>query len=453
MGVMIEDKIFRNIFETMSHPAFCHGIDYRIMLANSAYLNEAGLKESEVIGKHYWEVFPKCGGPMESCKAAIASQELTASQDEITVGGKSYTSFSFIERDDQKKPRFIFHILIDITSKKFAETTLNKIVSQYEILFESSPDAIMLLDQHGFLECNLAAVKMFGCSNPSEVIGRHPSEFSPPHQPDGESSIVAATKHIEAAFQKGNHLFEWLHKRLDGSEFPAEVLLVSFVRDKKPVLQATVRDITARKLAESAIKESAHKVSEALDATVMAVSKIMGFRDPYTANHQQRVASLACAIAEELQWENDRIAGLRVAALLHDIGKIAIPSEILTKPSRLTSIEMLMTQEHPEHAYQILKDVNFPWKIAEMVRQHHERLDGSGYPKGLKGDEILPEAMVIAVADTVEAMGSHRPYRASLGVDAGVNEIFRNRGKLFSQDIVDACLKVLHSNPSILDNK
>ena len=188
------------------------------------------------------------------------------------------------------------------------------------------------------------------------------------------------------------------------------------------------------------------QLADALRATIEAMSKTMEWRDPYTAGHQKRVASIAVAIAENLAWSDDKIRGLYMAAMVHDIGKVAVPSEILTKPTHLTDLEMRLVQEHPETGYQILKDVPFPWPIAEMVRQHHERIDGSGYPLGLKGDQILDEAKLIAVADTIEAMASHRPYRPSLGSDAAIKQIRADAGTKFDPIYVDAAVKLLESS-------
>lgn len=170
------------------------------------------------------------------------------------------------------------------------------------------------------------------------------------------------------------------------------------------------------------------QLADSLRATIEAMSKTMEWRDPYTSGHQNRVAKIAVLIAKELQWAEDKIQGLYMAALVHDIGKVAIPSEILTKPTKLTDLEMQLVRLHPETGYQILKDIPFPWPIAKIVKQHHECLNGSGYPNGLKGNEILDEAKLIAVADTIEAMATHRPYRAALGLDAAMRQLQEDVG-------------------------
>jgi putative nucleotidyltransferase with HDIG domain len=180
-----------------------------------------------------------------------------------------------------------------------------------------------------------------------------------------------------------------------------------------------------------------------LDGAVSALAATTKYRDPYTAGHQILVTQLACAMANEMALPEDRIDGLRVAGQLHDLGKIALPAEVLTKPSKLTETETLLVRTHVQAGYEILKTIDFPWPVAEIVLQHHERMDGSGYPQGLAGDAILLEARILAVADVVEAMARHRPYRAALGVEKALEEISLNKGVLFDSAAVDACLRLI----------
>lgn len=194
------------------------------------------------------------------------------------------------------------------------------------------------------------------------------------------------------------------------------------------------------------LKDSLINLRKSMDATVQAIALTVEARDPYTAGHQQRVAELATAIAEEMDLPSNTIEGIRMAGIIHDLGKISIPAEILSKPSRLSSMEFELVKEHAETGYKILKDIDFPWPIATIVHQHHERIDGSGYPLGLKSNEIFMEAKIISVADVVEAMASHRPYRAALGLEKAQKEILSHRGKLYDNDVVDACITVLDKN-------
>ena len=188
--------------------------------------------------------------------------------------------------------------------------------------------------------------------------------------------------------------------------------------------------------------ESYKRIKKTLDATVNAIAMIVETRDPYTTGHQLRVSTLAQAIAAEMGLSADEKDFISTAAIIHDIGKLSIPSEILTKPTKLSELEFELIKTHSQSGYNILKDINFPWPVAIVIQQHHERMNGSGYPLKLKGEHILLEARILAVADVVEAISSHRPYRASLGIDYAINEITKNRGILFDGDVVDACLKL-----------
>ena len=188
--------------------------------------------------------------------------------------------------------------------------------------------------------------------------------------------------------------------------------------------------------------EAEAALQEALAGTIEAIGLTTEMRDPYTAGHQRRVTALAVAIAQALGVDDDTVEAVRAAGLMHDIGKMAVPAEILSKPSALSDVEMSLMRAHPQVAYDILKRIAFPWPLAEIVLQHHERIDGSGYPQGLKGNEIRREAQILSVADTVEAMASHRPYRAAQGIDVALEEIQRHKGTRYAADVVDACVQL-----------
>jgi putative nucleotidyltransferase with HDIG domain len=194
--------------------------------------------------------------------------------------------------------------------------------------------------------------------------------------------------------------------------------------------------------AEDQLQSTLERLEKALEGTVRAMSLTIEMRDMYTAGHQRRVSSLAVAIAEELHLPSEKIEGLRLAGVIHDIGKIAMPAEILTKPTRLTKTEFQLVKDHPRIGYDILKNIQFPWPVAHIILQHHERMDGTGYPDGLLGDAILLEARILAVADVVEALSSHRPYRPALGMEKALEEIRRGRGIRYDMRVVDACMKL-----------
>ncbi|MCL4502128.1 MAG: HD domain-containing protein [Deltaproteobacteria bacterium] len=221
------------------------------------------------------------------------------------------------------------------------------------------------------------------------------------------------------------------------------------LRQARDDLENRVRERTAELVAANqTLKEMVSKVTAAGDAVrkalrgiIQVISLIIEDRDPYTAGHQRGVADLARSIADVMGLPPDRIEGIRLAAIVHDLGKIAIPAEILAKPSSLTEVEMSMIRTHPRSGYEILKRVEFPWPIAQIVLQHHERINGSGYPQGLHGPDILLEAKILGVADVVDAMCSHRPYRPAIGIGKALAEITMNRGILYDPGVVDACLK------------
>jgi PAS domain S-box-containing protein/putative nucleotidyltransferase with HDIG domain len=216
---------------------------------------------------------------------------------------------------------------------------------------------------------------------------------------------------------------------------------VTFLR----TLAAALASALERRSTDAALRSSFESLRATVNGTVDALSRLGEARDPYTAGHQQRVAELACAIAAEMGFPEDRIEGIRVASKLHDIGKIHVPGEILSKPGALDEMEFGFIKTHPKVGYEILRAVEFPWPVAEVALQHHERLDGSGYPQGLSGDEILPEARIVGVADVVEAMCTHRPYRPALSISAAIEELSKNRGRLYGPTAVDACLKLLRT--------
>jgi putative nucleotidyltransferase with HDIG domain/PAS domain S-box-containing protein len=237
---------------------------------------------------------------------------------------------------------------------------------------------------------------------------------------------------------------EGLSLSAPGGEIPVE-LTACIVPGEGGAASGVVmafRDISGRRETLERLRSTVERLRQTVDATVQALVLTSEKRDPYTAGHQQRVARLAVAIADRLGMAPERLEGVRVAGLLHDLGKIYIPAEILSKPARLTPMEFGLMQTHPGVGYEILSGVPFPWPVADFVVQHHERLDGTGYPKGLAGDAVCLEARILAVADVVEAMSSHRPYRAALGLEVALDEVRKGRGVRYDEAVVDICLEL-----------
>jgi PAS domain S-box-containing protein len=326
-------------------------------------------------------------------------------------------------------------------SRKQVTDALRQSQSKYRVLFEYFYDAVFLIKDGRYVDCNTKTVSMLGCSR-EQIIGRSPRDFSPPLQPDGSESKSELKKRERFALSGKPQFFEWKYCRYDKSLFDAEVNLNRVDVGEEVFLQMIVRDITDRKRAEEKHQQTLLNLRKAMSGTIEIIAHVVETRDAYTAGHQTRVADLAGAIATEMGLPSEMIEGIRMAGVIHDIGKISVPAEILAKPGELRPKEFELIKDHPQTGYDILKDVEFTWPIAGIILQHHERMNGSGYPAGLKGDEILPEAKIIAVADVVEAIASHRPYRPARGIETALEEIEKNRGLLYDTGVVDACLRL-----------
>ncbi|MBI4302629.1 MAG: PAS domain S-box protein, partial [Chloroflexi bacterium] len=241
-----------------------------------------------------------------------------------------------------------------------------------------------------------------------------------------------------------HHRREKRYIRKDGSLTWAD-MAASAVRDSNGKLQyciAVVADIAERKRAEEELKQTLENLQRVMNGITNAMGVIVEARDPYTAGHQRRVTQLAYALAQEIGLPPKQLEAIQVAGILHDIGKICVPAEILSKPGKISEPEFALIKNHPQMGYDILKGIEFPGPVAQAVKQHHERLDGSGYPDGLRGEEIILEARILGVSDVVEAMSSHRPYRPALGVANALEEISQKRAILYDPGVVDACLRL-----------
>jgi len=239
----------------------------------------------------------------------------------------------------------------------------------------------------------------------------------------------------------GQGASDFIEKPIRLAEIVARLKRVLYERQTREQLKRTADEL----------RQNGQRFQKAMEGSVQAIALAVEMRDPYTSGHQNRVADLACAIARILEMPEDRIYGLRMASVIHDLGKLTIPGEILCKPGRLSGPEYAMIRTHVQSGYDILKKIDFPWPLADIVIQHHERLDGSGYPQGLSGDEILLEARILSVADVFETIGSHRPYRPSLGLQKAMNELIDNSGRLYDSDVVHACRKLVDEMDYRLD--
>jgi PAS domain S-box-containing protein len=340
--------------------------------------------------------------------------------------------------------QYVSGIFFDITGQKQTEEAVQEGERFLSSVFGSILDGISVIDlDFTIVQVNSTMEKWYKHALP--LVGEKCYEAhhrrSEPCQPCPASrTMLTGEPHFESIPLKGVdgqnvgwadvHAFPWLSK----------------TTGKMKGVIKYIRDVTYRVEAQRSVEESLTNLRKALNGTVKALANTLESKDPYTAGHQRRVVKLACALAQELGESPHYIEGMRVMGFLHDLGKIAIPGEILSKPSRLSEYEFNLIKIHPQAGYDILKEIDFPWPVALAVLQHHERLDGSGYPHGLSGDDIIMEAKILAVADVVEAIASHRPYRPALGIDQAMAEISRHQGMLYDPAVVQACLRLLSEN-------
>jgi len=325
---------------------------------------------------------------------------------------------------------------------RLAQQQIAESEARYRVITDNAADAVLIANPEGrFIYANSQAEKILGYSA-RELLDMGIADITPPEDVESEMRAFNRLKNT------GRGLWEVKQLCRDGSIISSE-LNALLLPDGN--YYGSFRNITDRKQTEQKIVEYVkqlddylQQLQESMQGTLQAVSNMVEQRDPYTAGHERRVGIIAADIAREMGWPKDKCKELELIGLVHDIGKIGIPAEILSKPGRLTDIEYDLVKSHVERGYEILKDVKFPLPIAEIIRQHHERMDGSGYPRGLKGDQILPEARILAVADVVESMSSHRPYRPALGVKAALDEIISARGKLYDAAVVDAFIALVN---------
>jgi PAS domain S-box-containing protein len=348
---------------------------------------------------------------------------------------------SQIISDKSGQVQYVSGIFFDITAQKKTEEAMQEGERFLSSVFASIIDGISILDLNfTIVQVNPIMEKWYAHALP--LVGKKcyevyqgrskPCESCPTHR-----TMLTGEPHSETIPLKGLddqnlgwlevHTFPWLSK----------------TTGKMKGVITNIRDITHRVAAEKTIKENLRDLQKALNGTVKALGNTVGTKDPYTGSHQRRVVQLACALAQELGESSHYIEGMRVMGFLHDLGKVAIPGEILSKPTKLREDEFNLIKIHPQAGYDILKEIDFPWPVALAVLQHHERLDGSGYPHGLLSQDILMEARILAVADVVEAIASHRPYRPALGVEQAMAEISENQGVLYDPQVVQACLRLL----------
>lgn len=613
--LLLVEREWTAVFDDIHDPIFMHDGAFRVVRANQAYAERAGLAWDEIIGRPYWEVFPRREGPLPGCTEATETSPDPAEAEFTLPDGTAYRSRAYAVSDEADGYRFSVHLLEDLAEVRGAQRELAAAERRFRLIFDNARDGIILADiaSQRFLMANAAFCTLLGY-RPVEIPDLTVADIHPAAALDYVQEQFARQVRGERSLAADVPVL-----RRDGTVFPAEVNATPVTLEGQRYLLAIFRDVSERKAAESTlarahralrtlsrgnevlvhardeqgllaeicrtaveeggyrlawvgyadvgkgspvrpvaragrddgyvdavgaswsdsprgrgptgrairerrpvvVRDIAHDASytpwreaalargygssaaiplrhdqsvlgvlclyavepdafdetelkllteladnlaygiralrtgqaheldmqrhqDLLYATIHAIALTVEKRDPYTAGHQAQVSLLATAIAREQGLEEDRIEGIRLGALIHDIGKVYIPAEILTRPGKLGAIEFELIKTHPEVGREIVADIPFPWPVAEMIHQHHERLDGSGYPQGLEGDAIIPEARILAVADVVEAVSSHRPYRSGLGMDKALEVVEAGRGTLFDPTVVDACLHLCH---------
>lgn len=320
----------------------------------------------------------------------------------------------------------------DVTERKFAEQRLERRETYFRALIENCNDVILVVDAGAMVKYESRGIERMLGYTPAERVGRSSLEHV---HPDDAARVRAGYQRLLQG--EAQHVaMEFRMRGKNGSWRTVEGIGSGTLDiDGEKVGVVNLHDVTERRHAE-------HRLLKGMEGAISAIAAAAELRDPYTAGHERRVADLAAAIGREMGLAEERVRGLHLAGVVHDIGTIHVPAEILVKPSRLSQLETAMVRTHCQAGHDVLRNVDFPWPIARIVLQHHEHVDGSGYPQGLKGEDILLEARILAVADVVEAMVSHRPYRPAATLDAALSEIVMSRGTRFDARAVDACLRL-----------
>jgi len=439
------EERFRTVFEEAPIGMAMADKSFRFFRANDAFCRMLGYTEAALASLTFQEITreDQIGVDLENIKKLAAglipfyrTEKPYVRKDGAIVWGR--LTLKRISDEDGTAPYYLA-MIEDITERKAAADALGQSEQKYRELADSLPTPIFEADTAGRVTfANKTAYEWFGYTAADLAAG--PNVLRMLAEPD---RLRAATNFQRVVAVGESSSGEYVLERKDASTFPGMVVARVLVQDGKPSgLQGIVIDISERKRAELELQKTTGMLRETLGHLINVVATTVEVRDPYTAGHQRRVSNLARAIATEMGLPKDQIEGIRVAGVIHDIGKISVPSEILSKPGKLSEIELALISTHPQVGYKILKDISFPWPIAQIVYQHHERMNGSGYPRKLKGKAILLEARILAVADVMEAMSSHRPYRSALGLDRALEEISANKGRFYDPDVVDACVRI-----------
>ncbi len=337
-------------------------------------------------------------------------------------------------KDDLDLLQIVAGVVGDFLERKIADDTQRDRDVRFRRLAQASLESIFILKNGKILDANHLVGTLLGYK-PSEYLGKEFIEFVDSKEKEKVGKNVAANS---------SKPFEATAKKKDGTLFPVEVVAKNLLIQEEPMTVVALRDISERKGLTKEDQETVAKLKDALDGTIRTMALTIALRDPFAAGHGESVSKLSTAIAQEMGLSEEQVEGLRVAGIIHDIGKVSLPTEILSKPGAISDAERLLIENHPKMGHDMLKDIKFPWPVAKMVLQHHERMNGTGYPAGLTGDKLMLEAKIMAVADTVDAIMSDRSYRPAKGLENVIEELTKNKGTLYDPKVVDAVLKVIN---------
>ncbi len=445
----LEEK-YRGILENMADAYYEVDLKGDLTFFNQALAARTGYAREELMGMNYRQyVSRNCWRQVQDIFAQVyqTGRAVSLFDYEISLkdGGKRFQeSWVNLILDKDNQPIGFRGMARDVTDRKIAEEELRQAEERYRSIYENAQEGMYRANaDEKFIMVNSAMARIFGYDSPAEFVEQVNSGAHQLYQSREDRKKIfqllesrGFVQEYEARFFRKDGSIGWVSVNIQ----PARV-----AEGQTLCYDGFVRDVTDR-------KESVERLREAFAGTIQAITSLVEAKDPYTAGHQRRVADIAQAIAVEMGLSREQMEGIAMAGIIHDIGKVSVPAEILCSPRRLTQLEFNLIKTHAQSGYEILKDIKFPWPIARMVLEHHERMDGSGYPHGLTGNNILPESRILAVADVVEAMATHRPYRAALGLEPALQEITKNRGILFDEEAVDACLRLFREKGYTIKN-
>lgn len=418
---------------------------------NKAYMESTNRNENSILKKNIDQILSKSSLELTLAKYQEAIETKTTIEfEEIIMLSKGHLLVQTSVTPIFDASGTCTHILAtshNITERKKIENDLRASQERYKSFIQQSSDGILIVDleSKAIQETNNKFLELFDVTE-EEVKDMTLYSLVPLSTEEINSFVDNLTSGHLTHNQLCTH-----HRRKDGTLINIEISASLIYYGNTQILVAYVRDTTEKVKSDEKLKQSFRHLRNTLRETVKALTLTAEKRDPYTVGHQQRVTQLAISIAREMECSDNIIQGIETAGVLHDIGKVGVPIEILNKPGKLNDLEMALIKNHPQIGFEILQNIPFEFPVAQTVLQHHERYNGSGYPLGIKGEDILIEARIMAVADVVEAMASHRPYRPSVGVEHALDEIRHNRGILYDPQVVDSCLKLFEQQQFSFD--